>query len=106
MSSEQRVKVDVSDHVATVTLARPDKHNALDVAMFEAILAAAEQLASTPGVRAVILHGEGKSFCSGLDVLGMLEGDGGLDAITGPLSGSVPNLFQRAAYDWLGLPVP
>ena len=39
--SDQRVRIEVSDHVALVTLTRPDKHNALDVAMFEGILAAA-----------------------------------------------------------------
>ena len=46
---EDRVRVEVSDHVATVTLARADKHNALDRAMFDAIVAAAEQVARHSG---------------------------------------------------------
>ena len=65
--AEDRVSVEIADHVATVTLSRPEKHNALDLPMFEAIIAAAEHVAGEPGVRAVVLHGEGPSFCSGLD---------------------------------------
>ena len=70
--SEDRVRIDVADHVATVTLTRADKHNALDRPMFEAIIAAAERLSSEPGVRAVVLHGEGPSFCSGLDLASLV----------------------------------
>jgi enoyl-CoA hydratase/carnithine racemase len=104
--TEERVRIEVADHVATVTLARPDKHNALDVPMFEGILAAAQRLAEEPGVRAVVLHGDGPSFCSGLDIMGVMAAGGGLEAITEPLRGPVPNWFQRAGHDWLTLPVP
>jgi enoyl-CoA hydratase/carnithine racemase len=104
--SEERVRIDVRDHVATVTLARPDKHNALDRAMFEAIIAAAERLSNEPGVRAVVLHGEGPSFCSGLDLASLISSDAGIDAIVAPLREEPPNWFQRTAYDWLRLPVP
>ena len=62
----QRVTIEVADHVALVTLNRPEKHNALDAAMFQGIIAAAERLQTEPGVRAVVLHGDGPSFCSGL----------------------------------------
>jgi enoyl-CoA hydratase/carnithine racemase len=106
MTMEERVRVEVSDHVATVTLARPDKHNALDPAMFEAIVEAAEQVAATPGVRAVVLHGDGPSFCSGIDVTSAFSADAGLDGGPEPLRGPVPNRFQRTAYDWVALPVP
>jgi enoyl-CoA hydratase/carnithine racemase len=101
-----RVRIEIADHVAIVTLARPEKHNALDIPMFDAILAAAERLRSEPGVRAVVLHGEGPSFCSGLDVAGVMASRPDGDAITGPLRGDVPNYFQRAAYDWIRVPVP
>ncbi len=104
-TTEQRVRVAVSDHVATVTLARPDKHNALDLAMFEGIVAAAEQVVSEPGVRAVVLHGEGPSFCSGLDVASAMSGDAGVNGGES-LDQVVPNRFQRVAYDWVTLPVP
>jgi enoyl-CoA hydratase/carnithine racemase len=104
--SEQRVKIEVADHVATVTMARPEKHNALDLAMFDALVAAAEQVAGDRGVRSVVLHGEGPSFCSGLDVASAMSlgGDGSNGA--GGLASVVPNKFQRTAYDWMTLPVP
>jgi enoyl-CoA hydratase/carnithine racemase len=105
--SEPRVRIEVADHVAVVTLTRADKHNALDVPMFEAIVDAAQRLMSEPGVRAVVLHGDGPSFCSGIDVVSvMASSSGGLDGLTDPLRGEVPNWFQRAAYDWIRLPVP
>jgi enoyl-CoA hydratase/carnithine racemase len=101
-----RVCVEVADHVATVTLTRPDKHNALDVAMFDAILAAAQRLAAEPGVRAVVLHGAGPSFCSGLDVASLMSSGQGISGLTDRVHGEVPNWFQRASHDWLTLPVP
>lgn len=104
--SEQRVSIEVSDHVATVTLTRADKHNALDQAMFEAIIDAASQVGSEPGVRAVVLHGDGPSFCSGLDIASLMSSDQGLDGLLDRLSDESPNWFQRAAYDWIRVPVP
>jgi enoyl-CoA hydratase/carnithine racemase len=104
--NEQRVRVEVTEHVATVTLTRSEKHNALDKAMFEAIIAAAASVAEEPGVRAVVLHGDGPSFCSGLDVMSMASSEQGLDGLLDELRGEVPNWFQRAAYDWIRVPVP
>jgi enoyl-CoA hydratase/carnithine racemase len=101
-----RVRIEIADHVALVTLARPDKHNALDVAMFEAIAAAVERLAGERGVRAVVLHGEGPSFCSGLDVGSIMSAGEGLDGLVQRLSEDPPNWFQRVAYGWVELPVP
>jgi enoyl-CoA hydratase/carnithine racemase len=102
----ERVRVEIEDHVAIVTLARPDKHNALDRPMFEAITKAAEYVAAAPGVRAAVIHGEGPSFSSGLDVSsGFSSEDGGLDPREALLE-AVPNQFQRVAYDWVTLSVP
>lgn len=106
VTTEQRVTISISDHVAVVTLTRPEKHNALDVAMFEAIAAAASQVASEPGVRAVVLHGEGPSFCSGLDVAGVMAGQQESEDLMAPLRGPFPNWFQRPAYNWIEVPVP
>jgi enoyl-CoA hydratase/carnithine racemase len=103
--TEQRVRIDVADHVADVCLTRPDKHNALDGAMFEGILAAADEVASTPGVRAVVLHGEGKSFCSGLDIASLASGPISLDDIL-QRNGRRANTAQRACTDWIDLAVP
>src|SRR3954449_1873702 len=102
----ERVRIEVADHVATVTLTRPDKHNALDGAMFEGILAAAEEVAATPGVRAVVLHGEGPSFCSGLDVASLATGPISLDDILERGDGRRANLAQRASTDWIAPPGP
>lgn len=98
--------IGVSDHVATVTLSRPSKHNALDLAMFEQLAAASERLAHERGVRAVVLHGEGPSFCSGIDLQGVLAAPADGSALLQALEGPVPNVFQRCAYGWVTLPVP
>src|SRR5580658_330616 len=63
-----RVTITITDGVADVRMVRADKMNALDEAMFEALVAAAERLKSEPGVRAVVLSGEGRAFCAGLDM--------------------------------------
>jgi len=104
--SEDRVRIEVADHVALVTLSRPDKHNALDAEMFEAIVDAAEQVTGEPGVRAVVLHGDGPSFSSGLDVMSMMSQGEGLDGLVNRLQEDPPNWFQRTAYDWIRVPVP
>ncbi len=92
--------------MALVTLARPDKHNALDLEMFDAIGAAAARLTHEPGVRAIVLHGEGPSFCSGLDLQSLIGSGADPGAVTRALHEEPPNRFQRAAYDWLRVPVP
>ena len=104
--SEERVSIDVADHVAIVTLNRPDKHNALDVPMFDAIIGAARRLSADPGVRAVVLHGSGRSFCSGLDVTAVMTSSSDGDALTRPLHDPPPNHFQQAAYEWILAPMP
>jgi enoyl-CoA hydratase/carnithine racemase len=101
-----RVRIEVADHVAVVTLTRAEKHNALDAPMFEAIIAAADRLSHEPGVRAVVLHGDGPSFCSGLDLMSLMSAPSGLPGILERLSAGVPTWFQRAAYDWTRVPVP
>jgi enoyl-CoA hydratase/carnithine racemase len=104
--SEDRVLVrTASDGVATVTMVRAEKHNALDQAMFEALIKAAEQVAADASIRAVVLHGEGKSFCSGLDVASFMSGSG-----TGGLlardADRVANFAQRVTFDWSLVPAP
>jgi enoyl-CoA hydratase/carnithine racemase len=103
--NEDRVRVEIEDHVAVVTLTRAEKHNALDLAMFEGITGAAARLGDEPGVRAVILCGEGPSFCSGLDVASLMSSQGP-DGLNTELDREPPNFFQRAAFDWIRVPVP
>jgi enoyl-CoA hydratase/carnithine racemase len=95
-----------ADGVATVTMVRSDKHNALDQAMFDGLVKAAEQLAGDSSVRAVVLHGEGKSFCSGLDVASFMSGEGGTGVLLARDEGRLANFAQRVTYDWSLVPAP
>ena len=108
-TSDERVTVEINDGVAEVTLNRPDKLNALDRAMFGAIIAAGERLTRTAGLRAVVLVGAGKGFCAGLDkeTFAALAADGApaLGDLTKRTHG-IANAFQQAAYVWRTLSVP
>jgi enoyl-CoA hydratase/carnithine racemase len=108
-----RVTVTVTDGIADVRLNRPAKRNALDLAMFAALVTTGEQLKTTPGLRAVVLSGEGQDFCAGLDFSmfeAMREGsDGGLTVaeVPPPAADSPARvLAQRAPYVWAEQPVP
>src|SRR4030081_3646800 len=65
---EQRVSVAITDGIADVRLMRADKMNALDAAMFEALVATCDRLSREKGLRVVVLSGEGRAFCAGLDM--------------------------------------
>ncbi|GIW42928.1 MAG: enoyl-CoA hydratase [Candidatus Binatia bacterium] len=103
-----RVLTEIQDGVAVVTLNRPEKLNALDMAMFEAINRAAEELETQTGVRAVVMRGAGRAFCAGLDFASFASMAGGGDGSTlvSQRQGRVGNLAQRAAWAWQELPVP
>ena len=102
-----RVTLTVADHVATVTLNRPDKHNALDRAMFDALGEAGDQLRADPTVRAVVLTGAGPHFCAGIDTSMFSAGAAAFDPdFMKPRDDSPANLWQRAAYIWREVPVP
>lgn len=104
---DERVTIEVRDGVADVRLNRPDKLNALDGAMFQAIAAAGDTVAADPTVRAVVLSGEGKGFCAGLDIESFMGGGGGdFDVLGGRRDGRIANLAQQVAYTWTSLPVP
>lgn len=102
-----RVSVEISDHIATVTLTRGDKMNALDPAMIDAITGAGEGLLENDDVRVVVLQGEGKAFCAGLDVMSfaaMAASDP--EAIAMPRTHGDSNKFQQVAMVWQKIPVP
>ena len=104
-----RVLVGVdANGVAEVVLARPDKMNALDPAMFEALRAAIERLRGDAKVRAVVLHGEGRAFCAGLDkgsFEAIARGDGSFADLEQRTHG-LANAWQQVAWGWRELPVP
>jgi enoyl-CoA hydratase/carnithine racemase len=99
-----RVSIVVAGGIADVRLARADKMNALDPAMFDAIIAAIDRLADEPGLRAVVLSGEGRAFCAGLDMASMAVGGSGLDLAT--RSHGAANRVQQVAWGWRTLAVP
>lgn len=127
----QRVTVSVEGGVADVRLNRPDKLNAVDLAMFLALAEAVDAVAADPAVRAVVLSGEGRGFCAGLDFAsframagqdgGGSKGAGDDVELTEPQRkrvgdmfgdprrrepGRIVNLGQQAAHGWSELPVP
>ncbi len=106
MNFHERVTVTIADHVAHVLLDRADKMNALDDAMFEAIIAAGHHLHNAKGVRCVVLSGAGRSFCAGLDLAGMADTERwGEGSLTGRTHGNA-NRPQQAAMVWRKLPMP
>lgn len=94
-------------HVAFVTLRRPDKHNAIDIGLFAALAEAGKVLAADRSVRAVVLAGDGPSFCAGIDLDVLKNSDASqLADLFRPLDGSIANFFQQAVYAWRTVPVP
>ena len=111
---EERVSISISEGVADVRLVRADKMNALDQAMFEALVAATDRLSKEKGVRVVVLSGEGRAFCAGLDMgrfAAMKEkGGNGIPGgenrdLTKRTHGQA-NFPQQAVWGWRQLPVP
>lgn len=101
---EDRVRITVTDHVADVKLIRSEKMNALDSAMFQGIADAIEQLAGMADVRCVVLSGEGRAFCAGLDMASMAAGGTGT-SLADRTHGDA-NLPQHVAWGWRTLPMP
>lgn len=107
-----RVSVGIDAGVAHVQLTRPDKRNALDDAMFHAIAQAGERLKHDAGVRAVVLSGEGLSFCAGLDFGGFQSmSERGADTasesgIGAMAEGRITHLAQQICWVWQEVPVP
>lgn len=101
-----RVSVAYEGHIAHVTLTRADKRNALDEAMMQAIIAAGQEVAASDA-RAVVLSGEGKGFCAGLDVAGFgaLAGSDMDDLLIRRRHGDT-NGFQEVALVWRRVPAP
>jgi enoyl-CoA hydratase/carnithine racemase len=118
--SDQRVTITIEDHVADVRFNRPEKINALDGEQFAAIVDAGEELKGNLDVRAVVLSGNGRGFCAGLDFSSFqaMAGGGGVD--TPPagekparpqrgimdLEGRITHLGQQACYVWQELHCP
>lgn len=87
--------------VADIRLNRPDKINALNHEMFEAIAGMTTRLARLPGLRCVVLSGEGRGFCAGADLDALKQ----TTALRARTHGEA-NIYQHAAWGWRQLPVP
>lgn len=108
----ERVSVTVEAGVADVRLTRADKRNALDMAMFDGLLAAGKEVASNPRIRAAVLSGDGAAFCAGLD-LALFAAFASPDPSAQPTAvlasrepGNPANLAQRICTIWQEVPVP
>ncbi len=97
------ISYQLENSIAKVTLNRPDKMNALNLDLFEALIATGELIKADKRVRVVVLSGAGKAFCAGLDMeLMMSEQEHNLS----DRSHGLCNLFQQASWVWHEVPVP
>jgi len=110
--TEDRVTISIEDGIADVRMNRADKRNALDNAMFTSLAAAGEYLKTLPELRAVVLSGDGASFCAGLDFgsfQAMAQGSSGqgVSVNAGAMSdGRITHLAQQVCWVWQEVPVP
>lgn len=107
-----RIRIDIDEHgVADVAMTRAAKLNALDPEMFDALRAALDQLRGERRLRAVVLHGEGRAFCAGLDMTSFERigsgppTDPGMADLAARTHG-LANAFQQVGWGWRELPVP
>ena len=99
----------VDKHIAVVTLDRPEKLNALDMAAFRGVRDAALKLRDDASVRCVVLRGAGRAFCAGLDVKGVmhpLRAKANCAELLERADGEAANLAQAVSYLWRGVPCP
>jgi enoyl-CoA hydratase/carnithine racemase len=101
-----RITLTVANQVARVCLNRPDKRNALDLEMFQAIAAIQKTLRKMHELRAVVLCGAGIDFCSGLDVKSAMHDRRGMVRLLWKWLPWRDNLAQRAGVGWRELPAP
>jgi enoyl-CoA hydratase/carnithine racemase len=111
----ERIELTIKDNVAHVSLARPDKMNALDTKMFEAIPLVGELQKADESVRTVIVSGQGGNFCAGLDKSNFegllqnkgvsIEGDGNSTKLAERTHG-IANAVQYTVWMWRELPMP
>jgi len=104
--SSNRVILSVKDKIAYVSLNRPEKHNGLDMQMFQELIATAKTIRKDKSIRAVIIDGQGPSFCAGLDFEAVSKTPTMIPKFFIKLPWGKDNTFQRVAHIWRDLPVP
>ena len=106
MNTTERVLLEIKDHIAYVTLNRPDKHNGLDRQMLVELVRTAKSIRRDRSIRCVILKGNGASFCAGLDFGYVSKNPSMVPRFFAKLPWTRDNMFQRPAHIWRDLPVP
>lgn len=101
-----RVRIEIENQIARIALVRTDKHNAMDFKMLAAVIDAQKHVRKVRGLKAVILYGEGPSFCSGIDFKTVLQQPVKAAAGYASLFSPVRNDFQTWSIGWRELPVP
>jgi enoyl-CoA hydratase/carnithine racemase len=104
--SSSRVTLSIENNIATVKLNRADKHNAIDMDMFEAIDKTINELKGNRTIRAVIVHGDGENFCSGLDITSVLQSKRNAIKLLFKWLPGQSNLAQRVSTSWRDIPCP
>jgi enoyl-CoA hydratase/carnithine racemase len=100
------VNVERRGNIAYVRLSRPDKRNAVNFAVMNGLMDAAKALRKDRALRAIIIHGEGESFCSGLDFPEVMSKPSRVARGFLTRCGLNTNLFQEMCWAWRRLPVP
>jgi enoyl-CoA hydratase/carnithine racemase len=100
------VTLDIKNNIAWVTLNRPEKQNALNLAMFLELDKIIKTLRKNTKLRAVIISGAGNHFCSGLDVKSIIKKPFAIFQLLFKWLPGNPNLVQRVSLAWKTLPVP
>lgn len=100
----ERVTISVENHIADVRFNRPDKMNALDPEQIDAIIDATDKLAQMKDVRAIVLSGNGKGFCAGLD-MSSFTSSGTTSSLTDRSHGNA-NKYQHVVLQWRRLAAP
>ena len=106
MNNRDFVKLEITDKVAYVTLNKPEKYNALCLQLMQELIAVAEELKANKKIRAVILSGAGKGFCSGLDIKGVMKSPGAGKKLMFKDNPEDQNIVQRVSLVWRELAVP
>lgn len=106
MNQQKRIECTIENRVAYVSLARPDKRNALDMAMFREIDVTINRLRKDRALRAVIITGQGEDFCSGLDVKSVMASPKNPLRLLFKWLPWRSNLAQRVSTGWRLVPVP
>jgi enoyl-CoA hydratase/carnithine racemase len=101
-----RVRIDVEGTLALVTLNRAEHHNGIDFEMLKAVNASIDKVRKLRDVRAVIIRGDGPSFCAGLDFKTVMAQPMKAALSYTSLWSPRRNAFQRWSMGWRELPVP